>query len=74
MGRAVSGRVGARAVWHCVVGQGDRILGVFGSALLAEAQECARKAERETGFEAYVYQFKGLRPMVGQLWTGRLPS
>lgn len=51
--------------WHIVIGQTPTILGVFGEALLGEAQECARKIERETSFPAYVVQVKGKRPRVG---------
>lgn len=51
--------------WHIVTSQGGIILGVFGSALLSEAQECARRVERQTGFPAYVEQVKGARPRVG---------
>lgn len=55
--------------WHLVTSQGNVILGVFGAALLGEAQECARKVERQTGFVAYVNQFTGKRPRVGQTFT-----
>jgi hypothetical protein len=55
--------------WHVVTGQGGRVLGVFGSALLADAQECARRVERDTGLPAYVELHRGLRPRVGDVWV-----
>ena len=63
--------------WYVVTSQGRTILGVFGSALLAEAQECARKVERQTGFHAFVSRVSGNsssdRPSVGsQLRVGSL--
>jgi hypothetical protein len=51
--------------WHIVTSQGNIILGVFGEALLSMAQECARKVERQTGFPAFVNQYEGPRPSVG---------
>lgn len=51
--------------WHIVIAQGGVILGVFGSALLADAQECARRVEHQTGFPAFVKQVQGERPSVG---------
>lgn len=58
--------------WHVVVSQGGRALGVFGSALLADAQECARRVERETGCHAWVRQVKGQRPSVGEQFTNAM--
>lgn len=55
----------AEPTWHVVASQGRVILGVFGSALLADAQECARRTERDTGFPAFVHQVSGERPNVG---------
>lgn len=52
--------------WHVVTSQGPIILGVFGEALLAEAQACAAKIERQTGSRAFVQQVRGERPHVGQ--------
>jgi len=52
--------------WHVVTAQGGIILGVFGEALLSDAQECARKVARETGFYSYVNQVRGRRPCVGE--------
>jgi hypothetical protein len=51
--------------WHVVTSSaGGRVLGVFGAALLSEAQECARRVESMTGFPAYVLQVDGPRPKV----------
>ncbi len=53
--------------WHIVYSDGQVILGVFGSALLSKAQECAREVESQTGLAAYVAQVIGKqRPRVGQ--------
>ena len=60
----------ALASWHVVVGQGGVVLGVYGSALLSEAQRCAKGAERMTGFGARVEQAQGMRPRVGDAWKG----
>jgi len=52
---------------HVVTSQGAVILGVFGAAILSEAQECARRVERSTGFPAYVHScFFKVKPSVGQ--------
>lgn len=59
----------AKRTWHVVTSQGRTILGVFGSALLADAQECARRVERQTGFPAHVNQVNGERPSVGEKLT-----
>ena len=53
--------------WHVVTSQGNVILGVFGAALLSEAQECARRVERQTGLPAWVRQLRGERPSVGEV-------
>jgi hypothetical protein len=59
--------------WHVVTGQGGVILGVYGSALLADAQEKARVVERVTGLPARVEQVTHTdwtkRPRVGQTLT-----
>ena len=56
--------------WHVVTGQGGVILGVYGSALLADAQEKARVVERVTGLPARVEQVTSadwrFRPRVGE--------
>lgn len=52
--------------WHIVTSQSGVILGVFGAALLADAQECARRVESQTGLPAWVNQVRGERPRVGQ--------
>lgn len=57
--------------WHIVTSQGDVILGVYGSALLSMAQECARRVEHETGLPARVEQVTGERPYVGQNFRGK---
>lgn len=62
-------RNGAGQTWHVVTSQGGIILGVYGSALLSEAQEKARRVERETGLPAFVDQIRGPRPAVGQFFT-----
>ncbi len=53
--------------WHVVVCQSS-VCGVFGSALLDMAQACARVAERDTGFPAFVVQSER-RPKVGDAWN-----
>lgn len=53
--------------WLVVTTQGSVVLGMYGSALLEMAQECARKAERETGFPAFVSIVQGAKPSVGQI-------
>lgn len=55
--------------WHVVTSQGGRVLGVFGSALLADAQNCARRVQAETGFPSWLDKARGVAPVVGQLWT-----
>lgn len=45
-------------IYHVVSSQGGVILGAFGSALLAEAQRCAARVERDTGCHAYVEQVR----------------
>lgn len=40
--------------WYVVYSQGSIILGVYGSALLAEARSFARRVARDTGFCAYI--------------------
>lgn len=52
-------------VWYIVTSQGPSILGVFGAALLSDAQECARRVEVNTGFDAFVNRVRGRRPRVG---------
>lgn len=52
--------------WYIVFSQGRMILGVYGSALLSMAQECARRVERETGLPAFIEGVYGARPSVGQ--------
>lgn len=52
--------------WHIVFSRGRMILGVYGSALLSMAQECARRVERETGLPAFIEGVYGARPSVGQ--------
>ena len=61
--------------YYIVLSQGgDLILGVFGSALLSEAQECARRVERTTGFPAFVERIQTLqRPRVGDVFRGVEP-
>jgi len=54
------------STWHIVTSQGNVILGVYGSALLAMAQDQARLIERKTGLPAFVNQVTGERPYVGQ--------
>lgn len=51
--------------WHVVTSQGGFVLGVFGEALLSQAQECARGVEHQTGLPTYVIQHIGIRPAVG---------
>lgn len=51
--------------WYVVASQGRVILGVFGSALLADAEACAERVERETGFPAAIWIKRGKRPSVG---------
>lgn len=58
-----------KLTWHVVHSQGGIILGVYGSALLSMAQECARKVEHQTGFPAWVDQVTGPRPHVGGQYT-----
>lgn len=55
--------------WHIVTSQGGIVLGVFGSALLSEAQECARRVGVDTGFPAWVFQVHGDKPHVGQTFV-----
>ncbi len=55
-----------KPTWHVVTSEGRIVLGVFGEALLSEAQECARKAQRKTGLPTFVEQVRGERPHVGQ--------
>jgi hypothetical protein len=52
--------------WY-VVTAGGPVLGVFGSALLTMAQECAARVERDTGMKARIAEHKGSRPSVG-MW------
>jgi hypothetical protein len=55
--------------WYVVTSQGRVILGVYGSALLSMAQECARRVERDTGLPAFVSRVTGARPSVGAVLT-----
>jgi len=64
-GGGVTANASRRQTWHVVYSQGGVILGVYGAALLSEAQEQAQKVERTTGFPAYVKQVIGPRPSVG---------
>lgn len=55
--------------WHVVSTDTGVIIGVYGSALLTDAQEKARSYERQTGLFAYVHSgtYKPRdRPCVGQ--------
>jgi hypothetical protein len=51
--------------WHVVTSQGGIVLGVYGEALLAAAQEQARRVENQTRLPAFVSQVHGARPAVG---------
>lgn len=55
--------------WYVVTSQGRVILGVFGSALLSDAQACAARVERATGMHAFVSRVSGTRPRVGAVLT-----
>lgn len=54
------------AKWHLVVNEESQILGVYGEALLAEAQEKARSIGREYGAPTWVVQQAGKRPHIGE--------
>ena len=65
-------------VYHIVTNGEGTILGVYGSALLSEAQGLARRIEYETGFYVHIRQIvSNTRPRVGQSvsmkgqWTNR---
>lgn len=45
-------------IYHVVSSQGGVILGAFGEALLADAQRCAARVERDTGLPAFVEQVR----------------
>lgn len=51
--------------WHVVVSQGRIILGVYGSELLAMAEEKMKSIEAATGFPAWLEMVVGDRPEVG---------
>lgn len=53
--------------WWVVTSQGGVIQGVFGSALMQMAEECAKRVEVQTGFAAHVRHVGGERPSVGQV-------
>ncbi len=63
-------------VWHIVVSQGRVILGVYGKALLPEAEKKVKEVEAATGFPAFLALVVGDRPEVGtQLSEGtELPT
>lgn len=63
-------------VWFVVVSQGGTALGVFGSALSSEAQQCAARVKSDTGFSAWVITVHGARPSVGDPMPGdpKVPS
>lgn len=54
------------AVYHVVVGAGDRVLAVYGSALRHEADLKVVEVERQTLFAARVETVRGRRPKVGE--------
>lgn len=54
------------AVWFAVVGAGDRVLGVYGSELLQEAECTAVKVKQQTGLGARIETVTGRRPSVGE--------
>lgn len=51
--------------WHIVVSQGRVILGVFGKALLDDAEKKVKEVEAATGFPAFLEMVVGDRPEVG---------
>lgn len=53
--------------WHVVSNEVGIILGVYGEALLSEAQESARKISRESGCLTYLHHVLGERLHVGDL-------
>lgn len=58
--------------WHVVTDANHIICGVYGAALLSDAQECARRIERRTGLDARVSQIQAApddRPCVGQFMS-----
>jgi len=56
-------------IYHTVLNEVGTVLGVYGSALLSEAQEKARFIEASTGCRAYLHSIKVSdyknRPRVG---------
>ena len=57
--------------WYVVVNQENTVLAVYGSAMLSEVQDVARKIEHQTGLPVYVNRIDGNRPSVGQKLTFR---
>lgn len=51
--------------WHVLSNEVGTILAVYGSALLADAQEKARSIEHQTGCFVYRHTITGNRPRVG---------
>ena len=52
---------------HVVSNEVGTILGVYGSALLAEAQELARRIEYESGCPTYLHSVVGPRPTIEEI-------
>lgn len=51
--------------WHVVSNEVGTILGVYGEALLSEAQESARRISYESGCRTYLHHVFCDRPHVG---------
>lgn len=67
--RTVREAEGIGPLWRVVTAQGGLVLGVFGEALVAEAEACARRVVQQTEFAAEVLLFVGKRPAVGALFV-----
>ncbi len=57
------------AVWHVVSNEVGEVLGVYGSALLSQAQDLAKCVQIQTGCLTYLHHIEcswRARPFVGQ--------
>ena len=55
------------STWHVITNETGTILGVYGEALLSDAQSLARRVERETGCATYRHTIENSRrPSVGE--------
>lgn len=60
--------------WYVVSSQGQNVLGVFGENLRTQAEECARRIVRDTGFPAFVHTYCGVRPEIGSGFSPQCDS